>query len=409
MSLSSHDEARTERRTAGLSVDRVPVRRTVTVAPGRTVDACLAVIGLRGVPGVIGGIETHCELLYPALVEIAPDLDVVLLARRAYVARSRFPLGRAVVRALPALFGRGPETVSHTLLALIYARWRLRSRLVHLHGIGPAFFAPLARLLGMHAVVTHHAADFQRRKWGGPGRSFLRLGEAMAARFADRVICVSDALRRDFLSRYPAAELRTVTIRHGARVDAVERRECAQVVGSLGLTPGNYVLAVGRLEETKRFDDLIAAHDAAGPNALPLVIVGASIGDAGHEESLRAAAGPGVVFAGFRTGIELAALYRGGALFVHPSEMEGFGLVVLEAMVAGLPVRLSDIPPHREFGLADRCYFAVGDRHTMRSLFQNPPSSPDETTGYADIIERHSLDASIIAHANLFHEVLANR
>ncbi len=41
--------------------------------------------------------------------------------------------------------------------------------------------------------------------------------------------------------------------------------------------------------------------------------------------------------------------------------MEGFGLVVLEALNTGIPIALSDLPQHREFGLADHCYFKVGD------------------------------------------------
>ncbi|MGJ3628298.1 glycosyltransferase [Sphingomonas sp. MMS24-JH45] len=134
----------------------------------------------------------------------------------------------------------------------------------------------------------------------------------------------------------------------------------------MGLANGGYIIAVGRLEATKRFDDLVAARNAAGEDALPLVIVGGSVGDEQHESELRAAAGPGVIFAGFRAGAELAALYRGAAAFVHASQMEGFGLVVLEALLAGLPARLSDIPAHREFGLPDGCYFPVGDREQDR-------------------------------------------
>lgn len=368
--------------------------------------ARVAVIGLRGLPGVIGGIESHCELLYPALAEAAPDLDVVLLVRRAYAPMPRFRLGSCTVRALPSLRGKGMEAASHTLLALLYARLRLGSTLVHIHGIGPALFTPLARLLRMRVVVTHHAADFQRRKWQGPGRLFLRLGEAMAARFADRVICVSEAVRRDFLSRYPGASTRTSSIRHAASVGDIEPQACEHVVRSLALEPGGYVLAVGRLEETKRFDDLIAAHAIAGSGTLPLVIVGASIGASGCEDALRAMAGTGVVFAGFRTGLELAACYRGAALFVHASEMEGFGLVVLEAIIAGLPVRLSDIPPHREFGLPDRCYFPVGDTEAIAAFLRTPPASSEETSDYPAIIARHSLGMAVRTHVDLFREIL---
>ncbi|MGJ3628297.1 hypothetical protein AB5I41_17490 [Sphingomonas sp. MMS24-JH45] len=131
----------------------------------------MAVIGLRGAPGVIGGIETHCEWLYPALAEAVPEARIVLLARNAFVPLRRSWLSRQVeVRALPAPRTSGLETAVHTLLALLYARLSLRAGdHVHLHAISPAFFTPFARLLGMRVVVTHHAADFQRPKWSRPG------------------------------------------------------------------------------------------------------------------------------------------------------------------------------------------------------------------------------------------------
>lgn len=382
----------------------VPVPRV-----GRTGRRRLTVIGVRGLPGVIGGIETHCELLYPRLAPALPDLETIILVRRAYAAAPWTMIAGVSVRALPALRGSGLETLSHTLVALLYARVVLGSRLVHLHGIGPGFFAPLARLLGMRTVVTHHAADFQRPKWGGPGKLFLQWGEGMAARFADRVICVSEALRRDFLSRHPRAEARAVTIRHGALVDPLEAPACARVLDTLGLVPGGYVLAVGRLDETKRFDDLIAAHAMAGADAPPLVIVGASVDDGSHEATLRAQAGPNVMFTGFRVGAELAALYRGAALFVHASEMEGFGLVVLEAMIAGVPIRVSDIPPHREFGLPDSCYFTVGDLPAIAAAMQTPAPRPAETATYAALLDRYTPAAAVRAHVAVFEDLVRGR
>lgn len=56
----------------------------------------------------------------------------------------------------------------------------------------------------------------------------------------------------------------------------------------------------------------------------------------------------GVSWVGYITDAELLHLYSGAALFVYPSLYEGFGLPPLEAMAAGVPVVLSDIPVFRE-------------------------------------------------------------
>lgn len=364
----------------------------------------IVALGLRGMPGVIGGVETHCERLYPELARLATDLRVDVVARSAFVDRRRsFEFNGVRVRPLAAWGRGGGETALHSLFALLYARFALRADIVHFHGIGPAFFTPLARLLGLTAVVTHHAADFQRPKWGRAARWFLRTGERMAARHAHRIICVSDAVRRDLVQRHPVCAPRALVIRHGCSPPSLSRVERDRALAALGLEPGRYILAVGRLEETKRFHDLTAAH-AAAPGAPQLVIVGASIGDRAYEQRLRAAAGPDVRFLGYRAGRELDALYAGAGLFVHPSGMEGFGLVVLEAIAAGAPVRLSDIPPHREFGLPPCSYFRPGDVAALAASLRADVVPAEARDGRA-IAARHDLGAMVAAHAELFREL----
>lgn len=363
----------------------------------------IAVIGFRGVPHVIGGIETHCEHLYPALAAAAPDLALTLIGRRRYMTHRRARLGGVRLSALPAPSYGALETLAHTPLAIAYAFLRVRASIVHLHGIGPGFFAPLARLLGMYVLVTHHAADFERPKWGVAGRAFLRAGERLAGRFANRVICVSETVRVEFLARCPAAAARAVTIRHGlapvspAKGDAFLREQ--------GLTPGGYLLAVGRLEPTKRFHDLIAAHGVAGRDALPLVIVGSSIGDRHYEDALRAMAGPRVTFLGFRTGYELTTLYTHAALLLHASEMEGFGLVILEALAAGAPVAASDLPVHREFGLPEPCYFPLGDQTAIAAIVAHIGVRTEPWPAAAAIAARYNDAPAIEAHAKLYRQL----
>ena len=260
----------------------------------------------------------------------------------------------------------------HTFLALLYARLVVHPEIVHLHGIGPGFFAPISRALGFITVITHHSPDYRRPKWGRRGRAFLKLGEFAAARFASAIICVSRAVRVDFLARHACARSRTWVIRNGGSLPRAHKPNASTVLQKLKLHPGGYILAVGRLEETKAFHELIAAFEQADLSHLKLVFAGSAAGNNEYAKFLMEFASDRIVLAGFQTGDDLRHLYEEAALFVHPSHMEGYGLVVAEAMSVNTPIILSDIPPHREFALNEACYCPVGDVASLSRKLQAP-------------------------------------
>jgi len=364
----------------------------------------ICVIGLRGIPDVIGGIETHCQNLYPRLAGLADDLEITVIARSRY-ARSGMYKG-VRVRALWAPPWKGVETLVHTAVALLYARLFLHPHVVHLHGVGPGLFAPLSRLLGFRTVATHHAADYERPKWGPFARRVLLTGERLLAGFADEIVCVNENIACMLSRRYPRTRARAQVIRNGAPPRDSAAAADRSVLARFGLRPGDYILAVGRLEPTKGFHDLIEAFQQARPKGRKLVIVGSTLGDKGYSQALLHQQSKDIVFTGCQSPGTLQLLYENCALFVLPSSLEGSPLVVLEALAAGSPIALSDAPANLEFGLEPHHYFRVGDTAALAALLGRNDYDAQRPKQAAAILREHDWDEIARKHLLVFRRVL---
>ena len=319
------------------------------------------VLGLRGITDVQGGIETHARRLYPLLARLGCDIEIV--QRSAYYprARRRRAWRRITLTYLWSPRTRIVETAVHTLLGVLYAAVK-RPDVLHLHAIGPALLAPLARLFGLRVVVTHHCADYEREKWGPFAKAVLRAGERLGIGFAHWPIVVSPVLKESVETRYGIG---TTLIPNGAPMATPRRTR--HTLRRFDLRPGRYVLCVARLVPEKRQNDLIAAFQAARPPGWKLVLVGEIQRGDGYCEGLvaQAARDTTIVLAGYQRGAALHELYTHAGLFVLPSAVEGHPIALLEAAVYEIPLLASAIPANLALPLPRERYFAVGDRQAL--------------------------------------------
>lgn len=162
----------------------------------------------------------------------------------------------------------------------------------------------------------------------------------------------------------------------------------------LGLEPGAFVMHVGSCIERKRLDVLIEAfaRSKAKRPSLKLLQVGGTWTPAQTRllSLLGVASSTVQVRAIPRT--LLAALYRGAALVLQPSEAEGFGLPVIEALACGAPVVASAIASLEEAGGDATLYAPVGDVAAFSSAIEATLEDP----GFVPTRERR------LAHAGRF-------
>jgi glycosyltransferase involved in cell wall biosynthesis len=299
-------------------------------------------VGQRGVPATFGGIEHHVEELGSRLVERGHE--VIVYARTNYL-ESPIEEHRGMrVKVLPTVDSKHLDAIVHSGVSTT-AAIRERVDVIHYHAIGPGIPGALPRY-GSHAKValTVHGRDGERAKWGRGARMVLSTAEWMSAKVPDATIVVSKDLQRHYADAYGRT---TWYVPNG--VEPKDRLPAREIAERWGLTQGSYILFVGRLVPEKAPDLLIRAFRGL-PGDVRLVIAGGSSFTDDYVSSLEALAAndPRVLMAGYVYDDALTELYSNAAAFVLPSALEGLPLTLLEAASFGIPLVVSDIPPHLE-------------------------------------------------------------
>jgi hypothetical protein len=106
----------------------------------------VTVLGTRGIPDVQGGVETHCQNLYPEIYRLG-NAEICVLARSPYVNYRRSEYKGVKLKSLWAPKSRKFEAIVHSTLAALSTLFD-GSSVVHVHAIGPGLVVPLLRLLG---------------------------------------------------------------------------------------------------------------------------------------------------------------------------------------------------------------------------------------------------------------------
>ena len=338
----------------------------------------IVVIGTRGCPNIQGGVETHCEFLYPRLVKMGQD--VTIIRRSCYVTADNKIKEYEGVKLVDiyAPHSKSMEAIIHTFLAVFKAKF-LHADIVHIHALGPNLMAPLARLLGMRVVMTNHGPDYDRQKWGQMAKFVIKMGERLGSHFANQVIVISKVIADIVARKYGRYDSNLIF--NG--VTKPEKSQNTDYIDSLGLEKGKYILALGRIVPEKGFDTLIDAFVRANLDGYKLVIAGR----ADHEDEYSAALEKqekeaGVVLTGFIKGEKLNQIMTNARLFVLPSYHEGLPISLLEAMSYGIDVVVSDIPANKLQVLEADDFFHAGDipglAEKLRSKLSNPGSGPRE-------------------------------
>lgn len=278
------------------------------------------------------------------------------------------------------------KTRPRTLRRLLYYVWLETRFQARLSEAAPDiahftnYLVPSVRKAKAKYVATIHDLAAWKCPWTLPSgyARYLRWAIGRAVKTADLILTPSDFVNRQVVELFRLSQDKVKTVYNGATTFSapsigIETPYIEQTRRRFGLDRP-FLLFAGTLEERKNIPTLLRAFARLATSLdLQLVLVGRpGYGFERIQKCLREPPFPRrCIVTGFIPDDELAALYRLAEAFVFPSQYEGFGIPLLEAMESGTPVVASRIPSAVEVAGEAALYYddpfddqALGERIT---------------------------------------------
>ena len=257
-----------------------------------------------------------------------------------------------------AFFLNHPSVKVHTASHPFHAVWRsldvkndaLKSGAQIYHGLSHEI------PIGIHStplktVVTIHDLIFRVYPEYTPllQRKLYDVKFKYACEHADVILAISEQTKKDIVHFY-GTDPQKIKVIYQSCGDAFQHAEYSCGLGDRYDLPETYMLYVGSVIERKNLLRIIEAIDLLPDSIrIPMVVVGEG---ASYMQKVKAKLSEKkwqkeVHFIGNVLNTDLPALYRGASLFLYPSEYEGFGIPVIEALFSQIPVissNLSSLP-----------------------------------------------------------------
>lgn len=303
---------------------------SVQKRPGEAVKAPLIVHVVRQFYPNRGGLEDVVMNLSTILLERGYRVRVITLDSLYTAPEVKLP-AREMVKGIEVV--RVPwHGSSRYPLAFGTFRHLADADLIHVHAID-FFFDALALGFVLHRrpmIATTHGGFFHTKRFALIKKLWFQTLTRLSTRFYRTVVCCSRSDTQLFSTIAPG---RTLLIENGA--DTGKFRDCASTM------PARRLVTIGRFSTNKGLDRLIDAMRAlvSGDGRWHLDVVGVpgdiSFGDLEGMIAARGLQGHVTIHCDLENAA-IATLLKGCSLFVSASHYEGFGLVAVEAMSAGL-------------------------------------------------------------------------
>ncbi|MBU0727704.1 glycosyltransferase family 4 protein [Patescibacteria group bacterium] len=220
------------------------------------------------------------------------------------------------------------------------------------------------------STITIHDVAWRRfpKSYGLLSRLYLDWGAKYAVRHAKNIIVPSKTTKEDLIKFFKSDERKITVIPLG--YDSIYKdnsweKSANEVMDKYHLKPRHYFLFVGRIERKKNIGTLIKAFKKIKERHphIKLILVGKE--GVGSEEILKEIDNKNIILTGYIGDIEKQVLLKNCLSFVFPSLFEGFGIPLLEAMDAEVPIIASEIPTSSDIAKNNALFFKADDINTL--------------------------------------------
>ena len=337
----------------------------------------IAMIGHKRIPSREGGVEIVVDELSTRMVKLGCRVDAYnrygkhIAGKQFDQRRGKYYNGIRLI-TIPTPKSSSLNAIVYSFLAAVRALFG-RYDVIHFHAEGPCIMLLIPKLFGIRVVATIHGLDWQRSKWGNFASRMLKLGEKIAARYADEVIVLSRNMQEYFLENYGR---QTHFIPNGITCPQV--REAELIRERYGLEKDGYILFLARIVPEKGLHYLIEAFYQLKTDK-KLVIAGGSSHSHAYMDQIREMASKDerIIMTDFVHGQCLEELYSNAYLFVLPSDVEGMALTLLEAMSFGNCCLVSDIKENTEVVEEHAVTFRKGDVEDLKQKLSGLLDAPE--------------------------------
>lgn len=239
----------------------------------------------------------------------------------------------------------------------IYSRYRLKNDKYDI--FHQTYFGNycLKAIGGKRMVTTFHDINHFKYAEQYPGNLLINIKKIKILQKksidrADKIIAVSHNTKKDLIDLWDINSEKIVVIHHGVDNKKIENLDTKRIV------PNPFVLFVGLRDGFKNFDRFVKAFSIVSESNPDLMLICTGRKFSNEEikklTRLKIIERTEQISADERT---MAMLYRDAFLFVYPSLNEGFGMPILEAMLYGCPVILSNTGSFPEIAGDSGLYF----------------------------------------------------